>query len=1153
MSKVSRRGLIALAISAGVIAASVGSAAALAPSSAKSTSAATPKSASTSNVIVLLRNQHTNLAIGKGHTSARATANLKDQSPLVAGAKTAGARGLHSFAAINAFSATVTAAEAAKLASDPSVAAVVPDLPLTMGPSLTESIQKTAKATPAAAVSGAICPSDPTKPILEPEALQVTNTAFENPATPQAQSLVDGTGVKVAYIADGIDINNPDFIRADGTHVFVDYQDFSGDGTAAVTGGAEAFGDASAIASQGRQVYDLSNFVNPAHPLPAGCNITVRGVAPGASLVGLKVFGNANTAPTSRFIEAIDYAVSDGVDVLNESFGGNPFPDNGNDPISLADAAAVAAGVTVVSSTGDAGTNGTNGSPSTLPGVIGVAASTTFRSYIQTASSGAQLSNGTWVNNNISGLSSGGVTQQGRVPDLMAPGDLGWALCTPDLDLYEECTSDAGGPSPIQQFGGTSQSSPLTAGAAALVVEAYKNTHHGARPTPALVQRFITSTAIDQGHPAFEQGSGLLNSLGAVQAAESWKDANGGLGTSIGTNLVVGPTQVAVSGNPGASTTSTITVANVSSHSEVVKAATRTVGKVVSSVNGTDTLNTATAPVYVDAFGTSRSYVSQTFTVKPNIDRLDVSNAAALPSGFSIRIILIDPSGAYAAYSIPQGYNNYSHVDVAAPLAGTWTLLSAASKSSGFNGPVKYNVTQSDYTSPGSVSPSSMTIAAGKVGTFTVHETLSTTPGDVSASVQFSTPGATTSVPLTLRTVIPSTGNTTFSGVITGGNGRAQGGPAQTNIYYLNVPQGKTDLSVGFTFSDPDQIIFAVLTAPDGQVYSFQSNAFFDNDGNLEASNGIQIFRRYPQAGRWILSLNVTNPVSGNELFQSFTTKVAYNTVQASATFPNNVNRKLKAGVPVNIPVTIKNTGTAPLTYFADPRLNTTGTIPLVELTGNATTPLPVPAGINPLWLVPSEVSSLTETAVADQPVNADFFYNSGEPDVYAGANGNGAVVNVSASQVSPGLWITDIGQTGPFSGPAPSGTVTASVSAQGKLFDPSVTSTTDDIWQEGVDPSVDPALAAQIKAHGLDITLMRDGIKPAGSKSASSPADTAPPKTGPITLEPGQTGTIIVTITPTAAPGAQASGVVYIDDFNNFTDGGDEVIAFPYRYTVTP
>ena len=73
-----------------------------------------------------------------------------------------------------------------------------------------------------------------------------------------------------------------------------------------------------------------------------------------------------------------------------------------------------------------------------------MAATTTFRSYAQTTRAGVQFANGTWVNNNISALSSGGITQQGRVPDLVAPGDLGWALCTPDTDVYDGCTDDNG-------------------------------------------------------------------------------------------------------------------------------------------------------------------------------------------------------------------------------------------------------------------------------------------------------------------------------------------------------------------------------------------------------------------------------------------------------------------------------------------------------------------------------------------------------------------------------------------------------------------------------------------------------------------------------------------------------------------------------------
>jgi len=43
-----------------------------------------------------------------------------------------------------------------------------------------------------------------------------------------------------AWIADGIDTSNVNFIRSNGQSVFVDYKDFSGDGTSAPTPGGEA-------------------------------------------------------------------------------------------------------------------------------------------------------------------------------------------------------------------------------------------------------------------------------------------------------------------------------------------------------------------------------------------------------------------------------------------------------------------------------------------------------------------------------------------------------------------------------------------------------------------------------------------------------------------------------------------------------------------------------------------------------------------------------------------------------------------------------------------------------------------------------------------------------------------------------------------------
>ena len=251
-------------------------------------------------------------------------------------------------------------------------------------------------------------------------------------------------------------------------------------------------------------------------------------MAPGASLVGLDIFGAEDAGFNSSFLQAIDYAVTvDHVNVLNESLGNNYYPDDqaSLDLIKAANDAAVAAGTTVTVSSGDAGVTNTIGTPATDPNVISAGASTTYELPAQLGYGGFQFPGVTgYLNNNISSLSSSGFEQDGV--DHLAGGagrtQLG-AVLHRHRAMYADCTDFAGQPAPVEESGGTSESSPLTAGVAALVIQAYGKTHGGALPSPALVKQILTSTADDIQAPADQQGSGLLDAYRAVLAAEAYQ------------------------------------------------------------------------------------------------------------------------------------------------------------------------------------------------------------------------------------------------------------------------------------------------------------------------------------------------------------------------------------------------------------------------------------------------------------------------------------------------------------------------------------------------------------------------------------------------------------------------------------------------------
>ncbi|MGH2857176.1 MAG: S8 family serine peptidase, partial [Solirubrobacteraceae bacterium] len=308
-----------------------------------------------SRVIVVLRNQLPALPANRHHVHARIAAESSADATIESDVARSGGRIYRRYHALNAFAASVSARERAALASSGQVAQVLPDTVVQLPTQ--DNGPFNSNASPAQVdASQQSCSTDPSNPMLEPEALQTTHTAYSDSSIPQAQNLATGAGVKVAFFADGIDVNNPDLIRTDGSHVIIDYKDFSGEGPNAASNSLEAFGDASSIAAQGNQVYNYSDFANPAHRPTTPCYIRVQGIAPGASLIAIKVFGNADSAYNSVILQGLDYALTnDHPDVISESFGGYPIPDSTPDLTRQFNEQAVADGVTVVESTGDSG------------------------------------------------------------------------------------------------------------------------------------------------------------------------------------------------------------------------------------------------------------------------------------------------------------------------------------------------------------------------------------------------------------------------------------------------------------------------------------------------------------------------------------------------------------------------------------------------------------------------------------------------------------------------------------------------------------------------------------------------------------------------------------------------------------------------------
>jgi len=271
-----------------------------------------------------------------------------------------------------------------------------------------------------------------------------------------------------------------------------------------------------------------------------GTLLALPGVAPAAKVMGVKALWIGDTTFAWYYAAGFDWNSTDfsfkytgnhRADIISNSWGdSDPIADLGStfgfDLMSqLADAFTIPhyldpayPGVVMLIAAGNGGYGyGTTASPgaATLP--ITVGASTSYAYRTQPGTHIAHEIQGSY--DEVVPWSARGPTSTGEPkPDVVDVGAFGFT----DQTTF---TGYGNGTSAYTIFGGTSMATPVTAGAVALVIEEYRDTHGGLTPAPDLVKAILASSATDLSYDQFTQGSGRVNVWDAVAAAAEGHDS----------------------------------------------------------------------------------------------------------------------------------------------------------------------------------------------------------------------------------------------------------------------------------------------------------------------------------------------------------------------------------------------------------------------------------------------------------------------------------------------------------------------------------------------------------------------------------------------------------------------------------------------------
>ena len=250
------------------------------------------------------------------------------------------------------------------------------------------------------------------------------------------------------------------------------------------------------------------------------------GLAPGASLVSLKVLNQDGEGTVGNILKALDwvykYGKAYGVRVVNLSVGAAVTESYYTDPLTLATKTLVDGGITVVAAAGNRGLNaagqpqwGGIAAPGNAPWVVTVCAFSTRGSY-------------NVADDAVATFSSSGPTAVdfSAKPDLCAPGVGVVSITAPGSTLFQAglittpswlipgTVASAFPYLPYESLTGTSMATPVVSGAIALMLQANPNL------TPNLIKAILEFTAISKpGVSPLRQGAGFLNVSHAVALA----------------------------------------------------------------------------------------------------------------------------------------------------------------------------------------------------------------------------------------------------------------------------------------------------------------------------------------------------------------------------------------------------------------------------------------------------------------------------------------------------------------------------------------------------------------------------------------------------------------------------------------------------------